>query len=111
LNICRPLRTRGDPQFAGECSSGSHSFGVRMFDGFDVIYFAGERAHAHDAPADRVTTGVIQGRKAVIIVPLHERGDRSWVAFATDNGFISVDSGLRLEETLKIAEGVKCASC
>jgi hypothetical protein len=100
------------PQFAGTCADGSISFVMRMFLDFDIIYYPGERALGHDASAGRVTTGVIQGKEAVIIVPLLEHAlRRMWVGFPTENGFIAVDSFLPLTETLKVAEGVRCENC
>lgn len=117
FNYLPPGTFARSPQFAGKCSDGSTAFVMQSFvtkhGTFDISYQPGERAFGHDASAERVSATTVAGRPGVIIRPLVEEGfGQSWVAFATGNGFIVVDArNLPLSETLKIAEGVKCASC
>ena len=105
------------PQFAGVCPDGATAFVMQELTtsntSFDVIYEAGARAFAHDASADRVTAATVGGRRAVVVRPLTEDGlGRSWVAVATPSGLFLIDARrLPLDQTLKIAEGIRCADC
>lgn len=105
------------PQAAAICDSGSVAgFGQQlstMTSSFDIWYWAGERALAHDASSDRISGGSVNGREAVFIRPVTESGfDRSYVAWSTENGMIVLDAWMMpFEEILRIAEGVECGSC
>jgi hypothetical protein len=97
----------------GSVAGAGQHFIVRDGPVFAIWYESGERAFQNVAPAARVAAGEVQGRAAVIIKPVTEEGfGVSWIAFATDNGFIWLHAfDLPLEEALKIAEGARCESC
>jgi hypothetical protein len=106
------------PQQEAMCPDGSagwtgQNFVIRDGPALVIWYETGERAFPVAAPADRVAAGEVQGRPAVTIRPVTEEGfDVSWVAFATDHGFIGIHAvNLLLGETIKIAEGVTCETC
>lgn len=105
------------PQYAGVCVDGTTAWVTQDFvynyGRFSVSYELGERAIGTDATAERVSEATVAGRPGVIIRPIIEEGNgQSIVAFVMDKGFILVGAvNLPLSETLKIAEGVKCASC
>lgn len=117
FNYLPPGTKARSPQYAGVCADGSVGFVLQEFTtrntSFDIAYEPGERAFGHEASAERISATTIGGRPAVVIQPSTEEGyGRSWAAVATDNGFIIVDAHeLPLSETIKIAEGVECASC
>ena len=105
------------PQYGGVCADGSTAWVTQDFvygyGTFSVGYELGEKAIGHDATAERVEAGTVAGRPAVLIRPLIEEGNgQSIVAFTLDKGFIVVGAlNLPLTETLKIAEGIRCAGC
>lgn len=105
------------PQYAGVCGDGSIPWLGREFSGahgsFDVFYVAGEPAFEHDAPARLIRQSEINDRPALVIEPpLAEGFGRSWVAIQFTGGFVLIDSrDMPMEQTLKIAEGVKCDDC
>jgi hypothetical protein len=117
FNYLLPGTKARGPQYAGVCADGSVQFVLQEFTtrntSFDIAYEPGERAFGHEASAERISATTIGGRPAVVIRPSTEEGyGRSSAAVATDNGFIGVDAHeLPLAETVKIAEGVECASC
>jgi len=117
FNYLPPGTKARSPQYAGVCADGSVGFVLQEFTtrntSFDIAYEPGERAFGHEASAERISATTIGGRPAVVIQPSTEEGyGRSCAAIATDNGFIIVDAHeLPLSETIKIAEGVECASC
>lgn len=69
----------------------------------------GEHAIPTDASAERVSAGTVAGKPAVLIEPLTPEGyGYSSVIVAEDFGLTIVSAfGLPLEETVKIAEGLK----
>ena len=68
----------------------------------------GEHAAAIDAPAERVSAATVGGKPAVLVKPLVEGYDYAGVYLAEDFGITTVvGDGLSLEETIKIAEGLK----
>lgn len=74
-----------------------------------VIYrWQGEHATPIDAPAERVSAATVGGKPAVVVKPLVEGYDYAAVYLAEDFGITTVvGDGLSLEETIKIAEGLK----
>lgn len=102
------------PVFRGVCPDGSTAFVMQSFGtwhgAFDVIYSPGERAFEATASKNRVRP---LGDADVVIEPLTEEGfGRSWVARATNAGFLLVDAdGLPLDESLKILDGTSCDAC
>lgn len=76
---------------------------------FYVSRRQGEQAIASDASADRVSAATVGGKPAVLVAPLAPDGfGPSVVIVAEDFGITIVSaSGLPLEETTKIAEGLK----
>jgi hypothetical protein len=69
----------------------------------------GEHAIATDASPERVSAGTVAGKPAVLVEPLTPEGyGYSAVIVAEDFGLTVVSAfGLPLEETVKIAEGLK----
>ena len=69
----------------------------------------GERAIATDASPERVSAGTVGGKPAVLVEPLSPEGyGYSAVIVAEEFGITVVSAfGLPLEETIKIAEGLK----
>ncbi|MCJ7509550.1 MAG: hypothetical protein MUP14_01495 [Dehalococcoidia bacterium] len=76
---------------------------------FLIIRYQGEEAIDSSASADRVSAATVGGKRAVLVKPLTPDGfGRSTVIVAEDFGLTIVSaSGLSLEETIKIAEGLK----
>jgi hypothetical protein len=105
------------PQYAGICADGSTAWVVQelayLYGAITIGYETGERAIGTDAPAGRVSEATIAGKPGVIIRPITEEGNgQSIVALPLGSGFIIVGAeGLPIDETVKIADGVKCAGC
>jgi hypothetical protein len=76
---------------------------------FYVSRRQGEQAIASNASADRVSAATVGGKPAVVVAPLAPDGfGQSTVIMAEDFGITIVFAdGLPLEETMKIAEGLK----
>lgn len=79
--------------------------------GVDIFIYRrqGEHATATEASPERVSAGTVSGRPAALIKPLTPEGyGQSAVIVAEDFGITIVSAfGLPLEETIKIAEGLK----
>ena len=79
--------------------------------GVDIFIYRrqGEHATATDASPERVSAGTVSGKPAVLVEPLTPEGyGYSSVIVAEDFGLTVVSAfGLPLEETIKIAEGLK----
>jgi hypothetical protein len=105
------------PQYAAICPDGSTAAFEQEFLAFNFIfivsYAAGDPAFAHDASADRIGPGTVNGNPAVIIRPLTDAGvGSSAVIVTTAKGAIIVTAhDVPLEITLKIAEGISCEEC
>jgi len=83
-------------------------WGIRGKGDFYIIRYQGERAIDVDAPAERLSAATVGGKPAVLVKPLVEGYDYSTVILAEDFGITVVAAfGLPLEETIKIAEGLK----
>lgn len=80
---------------------------------FDIWFESGSMLLRHDASANRVAAGVVAGRPGVIIRPIMQEGfGRTWVAQVMAHGLLTLDARMmRLDEALKIAEGIECGSC
>jgi hypothetical protein len=76
---------------------------------FFITHRQGEQAIQVDTSADRVSTATVGGKPAVVVAPLAPDGfGPSVVVVAEDFGLTSVVAlDLPLEETVKIAEGLK----
>jgi hypothetical protein len=76
---------------------------------FYVSRRQGEQAIASNASADRVSAATVGGKPAVVVAPLAPDGfGQSTVIVAEDFGITIVFAdGLPIEETVKIAEGLK----
>jgi hypothetical protein len=75
---------------------------------FYVIRYQGEHAFETDAPAERISAATVGGKPAVLMEPLVEGYDYSTVIISEEFGFTVVAAfGLSLDETVKIAEGLK----
>ena len=76
---------------------------------FRIARRQGEHANAIDASAERVSPATVGGKPAVLVKPLTPEGyGYSMVIVAEDFGITSVVAfGLPLEETVKVAEGLK----
>lgn len=105
------------PQAASICDDGSTAgfgryFAMRDAE-FNVWYEPGDPAIVVQASADRVKADVVNGRPAVVIPPVTAEGfGQSWIVVKMPNGVLTLGAfGLPFEETLKIAEGVKCPGC
>jgi hypothetical protein len=105
------------PQYAGICEDGTMAWVNQDFElpaaSFSIAYELGERAIGTDATVERVSEATVAGQPGVVIHPLIEEGNgQSIVAYPLAKGFILVGAqGLPIEETLKIAGGVRCESC
>lgn len=76
---------------------------------FDIRYDVGRPIVVHEAAAERVEAGTINGQPAVIIRPLIPEGwGPSQVVFQSGQGYLTVLSfDMPLEETLKVAKGLQ----
>ena len=76
---------------------------------FFIVRRQGEQAIDIDASADRVSSATVGGKRAALVKPLTPEGyGYSMVIVAEEFGLTSVVAfGLPLEETVKIAEGLK----
>jgi hypothetical protein len=76
---------------------------------FFIIRYQGEHATDTTASADRVSAGTVGGKPAVLVEPITPDGyGQSAVIVAEDFGITIVSAfGLPLEETVKIAKGLK----
>jgi len=76
---------------------------------FFIIRYQGEQAIDISASADRISAGTIGGKPAVLVEPITPDGyGYSMVIVAEDFGITVIAAdGLPLEETVKIAEGLK----
>jgi hypothetical protein len=105
------------PQVARYCENGDLSSVSQEFlvtnASFVIRYKAGKPFVAHDAPERRVAAASLDGNRAVVIRPITEEGfGRSWVAFLAGDGLIEVEGrDLPVEQTMKIAEAIKCDLC
>jgi hypothetical protein len=105
------------PQFAVQCSDNSMPLVMQQFSlgtgQADIVYLTGERAFGYDGSAARIVAASVGEAPAVVIAPAIESDSgRTWLAFATDAGFVMIDSQrVPLEELVKIAEGIECSRC
>jgi hypothetical protein len=76
---------------------------------FFIIRYQGEQAIDISASADRVSAATVDGKPAALVAPITPDGyGQSMVIVAEDFGITVVSAfGLPLEETVKIAEGLK----
>jgi len=82
---------------------------IRSKGHFSIAHRQGEQAIAIDASADRVSAATVGGKRAALVKPLAPDGfGYSMVIVAEDFGLTVIGaSGLPIEETVKIAEGLK----
>jgi len=76
---------------------------------FFIAHRQGEQAIDIDASAERVSAATVGGKRAALVAPLTPQGyGYSMVIVAEDFGLsVVVAFGLPIEETMKIAEGLK----
>jgi hypothetical protein len=73
-----------------------------------IARYEGERVIGVDASAERVSAATVAGKPAVLVKPVLEGDDYSTVILAEDFGMTIVGVfGLPLDETIKVAEGLK----
>jgi hypothetical protein len=104
-------------QFKGICANGADGFVSQEFFGeyasWTVTYNLLEKAIPSHASTERVSPFVVQGRPGVVAEPVIPEGNgSSFVAFEFGKGWLFIEAlDMPLDETLKIAEGVRCVAC
>jgi hypothetical protein len=103
------------PQYEALCADGSVTFVSQEFltkhGRFTVTFRTGDRVVAVDAPDPREVS--LGGKSVLVADPLISEGlGPSSFAFATDNGFVLLESvNLPSSESMKIIAGLKCEDC
>lgn len=104
------------PQAAAVCPDESiASFGQEFMtccSVFQVWYSAGNRALLHQGAGGGKFSGDVNGSPAVVVAETQEGWAHSQVAIATPNGVIVLETrDMPLEDTMRIADGIRCDEC
>jgi hypothetical protein len=111
-----PSNHSADDQTMRWCVDGSPAFVSQRYAGgpgsWTVTYYFLEKAIPSLWTADRVSATTVQGKAAVVVAPATPDGTGgSVVAFDFADGWVVIEaSDMPLDETLKIAEGIRLVS-